>query len=212
VKPAKPPPPDHHFGATPLYWECPACGYLSADERFASGESRCPACGVQGDHRRQFPPDRLRRLDARIRRYQAEGEDEIVVILGATFLESLVEDILARIMEAQGAGVRLRATVLDTQRSVGQRIGKLFPALTGEQFEDVAAELGFREFPRRWRALRAERNAFIHDSSFEDAREELNEATASEAMALLDQGYRLFVRINNKFVADKRHSPGPPRH
>ena len=77
-------------------------------------------------------------------------------------------------MEAQGAGVRLRATVLDTQRSVGQRIGKLFPALTGEQFEDAAAELGFREFPRRWRALRAERNAFIHDSSFEGAREELD--------------------------------------
>jgi len=198
---------------TPLYWECPACGFLSADARFGAGETRCPACGAQGDHRRQFPPDRLRRLDARIRRYQAEGDCEIVVILAATFLESLVEDILARIMEAQGAGVRLRATVLDTQRSVGQRIGKLFPALTGVQFEDAAAELGFREFPRRWRALRAERNAFIHDSSFEGAREELTLATSNEAMTLLDQGYGLFVLINNRFVADgrgrKAHDRGP---
>lgn len=210
VNPKKPHPPQAHTtsAGTPLYWECPECGFLSTDERFAAGETRCPACGAVGDHRRQFPPDRLRRLDARIRRYQAEGEDEIVVILAATFLESLVEDILARIMEAQGAGVRLRATVLDTQRSVGQRIGKLFPALTGMQFEDAAAELGFREFPRRWRALRAERNAFIHDSSFEGAREELTEATANEAMTLLDQGYRLFVLINNRFVADGRRRGG----
>ncbi len=187
---------------TPLYWECPGCGFLSADPSFKDGTSACPACGAVSGDRRQFPPPRLRRLDARIRRYQAEGESEIVVILAATFLESLIEDILARIMEAQGANVRLRATVLDTQRAVGQRIGKLFPALTGMQFEDAAAELGFRDFPRRWRTLRSERNAFIHDSSFEEARDELNEATANEAMLLLDQGYRLFVTINNRFVAD----------
>lgn len=187
---------------TPLYWECPECGFLSADPEFKDGSAACPGCGATGGSRRQFPPPRLRRLDARIRRYHAEGESEIVVILAATFLESLVEDILAGIMEAQGASVRLRATVLDTQRSVGQRIGKLFPSLTGMYFEDAAAELGFRDFPKRWRTLRSERNAFIHDSSFEEAREELTEATAAEAMRLLDQGYQLFVTINNRFVAD----------
>jgi hypothetical protein len=186
---------------TPLYWECAKCGFLSADSRFGAGELPCPSCKSTSTEHRQFPPERLRRLDTRIRRYHTEGEAEIVVILAATFLESLIEDILARIMGAQGAGVKLRATVLDTQRAVGQRIGKLFPALTGEQFEDAAAELGFREFPRRWRALRAERNAFIHDSSFEAAKEELTHTTAAEAMALLDQAYKLFVRINNRFVA-----------
>lgn len=129
------------------------------------------------------------------------------MILAATFLESLIEDILARIMEAQGATVHLSATVLDTQRAVGQRIGRLFPALTGEQFEDAAAEVGYREFPRRWRALRSERNAFIHDSSFEGAREELTAETATEAMNLLGQAYLLFVAINNRFVADG-HSRG----
>ncbi len=137
-----------------------------------------------------------------MRRYQIEGESEIVVILAATFLESLIEDILARIMAANGASLKLTATVLDTQRSVGQRIGRLFPALTGEQFEDAASELGFGEFPRRWRALRSERNAFIHDSSFEAAKEELTVGSAHEAMVLLDQAYKLFVRINNRFVAD----------
>jgi hypothetical protein len=152
--------------------------------------------------RRKFPPDRQRRLDARIRRYHAEGDYEVVVILAATFLETLLEDVLARIMEAHGADVKLRAAVLDTQRSIGQRIGKLFPTLTGEQFEDAAAELGFREFPRRWRKLRTERNAFIHDSAFEDPREEITAATATEAMALLDQAYKLFVLINNRFVVD----------
>jgi hypothetical protein len=137
-----------------------------------------------------------------VRHYHAEHESEIVVILAATFLESLIEDILARIMAHNGASVKLTATVLDTQRAVGQRIGRLFPALTGIQFEDAASELGFGEFPHRWRALRAERNAFIHDSSFEAAKEELTKASATEAMALLDQAYKLFVRINNRFVAD----------
>jgi len=204
MNPGKPHPAPHPpiSTETPLYWECAECGFLSAEPRFGDGTTACPSCGAQGGDRRQFPPQRLRRLDSRIRRYRTDGESEIVVILAATFLESLIEDILARIMEAQGASVRLRATVLDTQRAVGQRIGKLFPALTGMQFEDAAAELGFRDFPHRWRTLRAERNAFIHDSSFEAAREELTDATANEAMLLLDQGYRLFVTINNRFVAD----------
>lgn len=195
---------------TPLYWECPVCGYLSDDPAFGRGDTRCPACEDDHGSRRQFPPPRLRRLDTRIRRYRADGDHEIVVILSATFLESLIEDILSRIMEAQGASVKLRATVLDTQRAVGQRIGKLFPALTGMMFEDAAAELGFRDFPKRWRTLRSERNAFIHDSSFEGAQEELTEKTAEQAMLLLDQAYQLFVMINNRFVADgygRHHEP-----
>lgn len=189
---------------TPLYWECPACGFLSADPRFASGEQRCPSCKEPGDHRRQFPPQRLRKLDQRVRRYHAEGESEVVVILAATFLESLVEDILARIMDSHGATTKLTATVLDTERSVGQRIGRLFPSLTGVQFEDAAAELGFRDFPRQWRTLRSQRNAFIHDSAFEGAQEELTDAQANDAMRLLDQAYLLFVMINNRFVVEGR--------
>jgi len=206
VKPKHPKPAPHPPAAkeTPLYWECVECGFLSDDHRFGAGEIACPGCKRSGLGRRRFPPDRLRRLDERIRRYYAEGEHEVVVILAATFLESLIEDILARIMASQGASVRLSATVLDTQRSVGQRIGKLFPALTGEQFEDAAAELGFRDFPHRWRTLRSARNAFIHDSAFEGPREDLNHSTSTEAMTLLDQAYKLFVRINNRFVAGEK--------
>jgi hypothetical protein len=189
----------------PVYWECDACGYLSHDPAFSDVAKHCPACGSATGVRRMFPPDRMRRVDARIRRYHVDGESEVVVILAATFLESLLEDMLARIMAAEGASVQLRAAVLDTLRSVGQRLGKLFPTLTGVQFEDAAAEAGLPEFPRRWRALRSERNAFIHDAAFEGAREQLGDASAKEALALLDQAYRLFVRINNRFVAGVRH-------
>ena len=189
----------------PVYWECPTCGFLSADPGFRDVAKRCPACRSTLGPRRTFPPERLRRVDARIRRYHSDGESEVVVILVATFLESLMEDMLARIMAAEGASVKLRAAVLDTLRSVGQRIGKLFPTLTGEQFEDAAAESGFRDFPHRWRALRAERNAFIHDAAFEGAREQLGDASAKEALELLDEAYALFVRINNRFVAGARH-------
>ena len=98
--------------------------------------------------------------------------------------------MLARIMAAEGASVKLRAGVLDTQRSVGQRIGKLFPTLTGEQFEVAAEKAGHAEFPRRWRELRAERNAFIHDAAFEGQRESLSIETAAEALRLLDRPTR----------------------
>ena len=192
-------------GGGPVYWECGTCGFLSHDPAFADVERKCPACGSTAGTRRLFPPDRLRRVDARIRRYDADGESEVVVILVATFLESLLEDMLARIMSAEGASLKLSAAVLDTLRSLGQRIGKLFPTLTGAAFEDAANEAGLPEFPHRWRALRAERNAFIHDAAFEGAREELGDASAKEALALLDQGYKLFVRINNRFVAGVRH-------
>jgi hypothetical protein len=195
--------PTEHDG--PVYWECTTCGFLSHEPGFADTATKCSACGSGVGPRRIFPAERLRRVDERIRRYDADGESEVVVILVATFLESLMEDMLARIMAAEGASVHLRAAVLDTMRSVGQRIGKLFPTLTGVAFEDAAAEAGLPEFPRRWRTLRAERNAFIHDAAFEGAREALGAASATEALELLDQAYRLFVRINNRFVAGQRH-------
>lgn len=207
------PTPQHaNPGEAPVYWECPECGFLTTDPNFAKDGAACQHCGIKDGGARTFPADRLRRVDARIRRYDADGESEIVVILVATFLESLMEDMLARIMAAEGASVKLRAAVLDAQRSVGVRIGKLFPTLTGEQFEDAAAEFGFKEFPHRWRVLRAERNAFIHDAAFEGAKESLGKQSAEEAIALLDQAYALFVKINNRFVAgEKRRRHDDPR-
>jgi hypothetical protein len=203
-------PPAATTGATlvpdaPLYRECPSCGYISAEQGFVNGARRCPRCEDHGDTRGTFPAERIRRIDERIRRYHDEGEHEVVVILVATFLETLLEDMLARIMAAEGASVKLRAGVLDTQRSVGQRIGKLFPTLTGEQFEVAAEKAGLAEFPRRWRRLRAERNAFIHDAAFEGQRESLSIETAAEALNLLNSAYALFVHINNRFVAGEKH-------
>jgi len=193
-----------HADEAPTYFECPECGLLSANARFGSGEQLCPACGAPGDGRRTFPTDRLRRLDARIRRYHAEEEWEIVVILVETFLEAVLEDIIDRILIARGADVAVREVVLDGQRAIGGRIGRLFPHLTGEEFETAAAEMGFREFPYKWRELRQARNAFIHDSPFRGPRETLDENMANQAMTLLDQAYKVFVLINNRFVAEKR--------
>jgi len=197
----------------PHFIECPACGFISSEPSFVDLTHKCPRCGATGDTRRAFPADRIRRVDTRIRHYHNEGEHEVVVILVATFLETLLEDMLARIMAAEGASVKLRAGVLDTQRSVGQRIGRLFPTLVGEQFEVAAAKAGHPEFPHQWRELRAERNAFIHDAAFDGQRESLSQATAEGALYLLDQAYALFVHINNRFVAgdkSRRHTD-PPR-
>jgi hypothetical protein len=199
----------HAEGEAPRYYECPACGLLSADPDFGGGAANCPLCGAPGETRRLFPPERLRRLDERIRGYHADGESEIVVILVATFLETLLEDILDRIMNAHGADAAVREAVLDTQRAVGMRIGRLFPTLVGEQFEDAAAELGYRDFPKRWRQMRATRNAFIHDDPYEGVQENIDAKAAAQAMELLDQAYALFVLINNRFVAKKPGATTP---
>lgn len=189
-------------GEAPLYWECPICGYISGDPDFMDGEHACPVCGGTDGERRIYPTERIRRLDARIRTYHSAGDHEIVVILVMALLEAVLEDILDRVMEAHGADVPVRRMVMDTQRAIGTRIGKIFPALTGEEFEDAAAELGYRDFPRRWRDMREARNAFIHDSPFNGAREALQPSMGGDAMDLLDQSYKLFVLLNNKFVAD----------
>lgn len=199
-----------HEDEAPSYYECPQCGFLSADKRFGSGETACPHCAATGGTRRTFPPDRIRRLDGRIRHYFKQGEYEIVVILAETFLEAILEDIIDRILGSRGADVTVRAIVLDGQRAIGGRIGRLFPHLTGEEFEDAAAEMGYRDFPRRWRDIRQARNAFIHDSPFNAPQEVLDKHMASEAMCLLDQAYKLFVLMNNRFVADGRRSDRPP--
>jgi ribosomal protein L32 len=190
-----------HAATAPVLYECPACRHLSTDAGFASGSSPCPSCGEKGVAHRMIPADHLRRFDERIRNYHDDGENEIVVILVSTFLETLFEDILSRMMEAAGAEKRVIALVLDTERSVGMRLGKLFPTLSGAKFEDVAAELGYNEFPRGWREMRAARNAFIHGESFTDPRTTLDHRTACAAMGLLDQAYDLFVLINNRYVA-----------
>lgn len=189
-------------GEAPIYWECPACGYLSGDPAFLDARHPCPFCEATGGDRRTFPAERIRRLDARIRTYHREGDHEIVVILVMTFLETILEDILDRIMAAHGADLALRRMVMDIQRSIGVRIGKVFPALTHEEFEEAAAELGYRDFPYRWRQLREARNAFIHDSPFNGARDALQPTMGDDAMLLLDQAYKLFVLMNNRFVAD----------
>jgi hypothetical protein len=188
--------------AAPVFRECPECGYLSSDPGFADVAARCPLCGRTGDEKRAFPPDRQRRLDERIRAYQVQGEWEIVVILGAALLEALLEDILDRIMAAHGADIAVRGTVLDNVRAIGTRIGRLFPQLTGTEFEDAVGKLGYRDFPKRWRDLRSQRNAFIHDTPYRDFTEGLGKETARETIALLDQAYELFVSLNNEFVAD----------
>lgn len=196
----------------PRFIECPTCGYISADPAFEAVDRACPSCGSKGDGRRPFPADRIRRVDERIRRYYADGEHEVVVILVATFLETLLEDMLARIMAAEGGSVKLREAVLDTLRPVGQRIGRLFPILVGEQFEDAAEKASFPEFPHQWRELRTERNAFIHDAAFDETRESLSQQTAAEALKLLDEGYALFAHINNRFVAGDKYKTCAGEH
>lgn len=186
----------------PLFWECPDCGFLTSEAEFSDSGNPCPLCARTDGVRRTFPPDRQRMLDERIRTYYADGEYEIVVILSSALLEALLEDILDRIMASHGADVSMRGTVLDTVRAIGGRIGKLFPELTGVEFEDAAAKLGYRDFPKRWRKLREIRNAFIHDTPYRDVSGELGEGSATEGMSLLDQAYRLFVLLNNEFVAD----------
>jgi hypothetical protein len=188
--------------AAPVFRECTECGYLSSDPAFADVRAKCPLCGRTDGEKRTFPPDRQRRLDDRIRVYFGQGEWEIVVILGAALLEALLEDILDRIMAAHGADIAVRGTVLDNVRAIGTRIGRLFPQLTGTEFEDAADKLGYRDFPKRWRDLRSQRNAFIHDTPYRDFTEGLDKNVAAETIALLDQAYELFVSLNNTFVAD----------
>ena len=190
----------------PVFYECPACGRLSAHPDFRDAKSgACPQCRSHGgDLLRTFPSDRLRRLDERIRTYHAAGDHEIVVILAAAFLEAILEDILDRILVEHGADARVRKVVIGGQRSISMRISRVFPTLTGTEFEEAAAELGYRDFPKRWRSLRDARNAFIHDSPFHGARESLDRRMSHEAMTLLDQAYRLFVLMNNRFATGPR--------
>jgi rubredoxin len=196
----------------PLFWECPSCGFLSSDPGFADAQTVCPECGVSGKAKRSFPPDRQRLLDERIRGYYRDGEWQITVILAAAMLEALLEDILDRIMATHGADIAIRGTLLDQVRTIGVRISRLFPDLTGVEFEAAAADLGYRDFPKRWRKVRQIRNAFIHDTPYRDIAGSLDETTAAEAMVLLDQAYSLFVSINNRFVADGRRQRGEVSH
>lgn len=194
---------DRPAESAPSYFECPECGYLSDDERFGKPDSACPACGAVAAMRRSFPTDRLRRLDGRIRRYHGEEEHEIVVILVAAFLEAILEDIIDRILIAQHANLPVRRLVLDAERGIGGRLAHVFPKLTGGSFEATAASLGYDSFAHDWREMRNARNAFIHDSPFHGPQETLDEGLGEQAMVLLDQAYRLFVSINNTFVAGK---------
>jgi hypothetical protein len=188
----------------PSFWECPACSYLSSDPSFAGPGSPCPGCSSTSGPRRQFPPDTQRLLDTRIRGYYREGEWQITVILAAALLEALLEDILDRIMAAHGADIAIRGTLLDSVRAIGTRISRLFPDLTGVEFEAAASAAGHRDFPKRWRKVRTVRNAFIHDTPYRDVEGTLDAGTATESMLLLDTAYTLFASLNNTFVADGR--------
>jgi AcrR family transcriptional regulator len=195
----------HPAEKAPEFWECPTCNYLSDDPSFASKGAPCPGCGSAAGPRRLFPPDSQRLLDQRIRHYYGDGEWQITVILAAALLEALLEDILDRIMAAHGADIAIRRTLLDSVRAIGVRISRLFPDLTGVEFDEAASAAGFGDFPKRWRKMRESRNAFIHDTPYRDVEGTLDRPAATESMLLLDSAYTLFVSLNNKFVADGRH-------
>lgn len=197
------------LNSAPSYFECPTCGFLSDDPLFEKPDATCPTCGATGQMRRAFPTERLRRLDTRIRAYHDDDEAEIVVILVTAFLEAILEDIIDRILIAHGGDLSIRRLVLDSQRGIGARLGRVFPQLTGDTFEDVAANLGFEDFGPMWRTMRKARNAFIHDSPFHGPRESLDSGMAESAMQLLDQTYRLFALVNNRFVAEHRAGIDP---
>ena len=98
----------------PVYWECVTCGFLSHDPAFADVARHCPACGSASALGGSSPPSDFAESTSASAATTPTASHEVVVILVATFLESLMEDMLARIMAAEGASVQLRAAVLDT--------------------------------------------------------------------------------------------------
>lgn len=191
----------------PTLYECPECGWLSPHQDFRDARGGpCGGCAAHGASEpvRTIPHDRGLRLDERIRAYHREGEHEIVVILVAAYLEAMLEDVLDRILTARGADLDVRRVVMNGQRGITDRLVRVFPRLTHAEFDDAAGQLGFRDFPNRWRRLRDARNAFIHESPFRGIEEPIDRRSADEALALLDEGYRLFAGINNRYAAGHR--------
>ena len=162
------PKPESVADAAPFYRECPVCGYISSEHGFVDGSRPCPRCSTPGDSRRTFPAERIRRLDERIRSYQTQGDDEIVVILVMTLPRDdsrghpRPHDGRTR----RGPEAARRVIWIASARSASAS-ARSSRTLAGEEFEEAAAELGYRDFPKRWRPMREARNAFIHDSPFD---------------------------------------------
>ena len=141
-------------------------------------------------------------------RYHGEGENEIVVILVAAFLEAILEDIIDRILVGHGADLPVRRAVLDTQRAIGgahrRSSSRSSPATSSRTSPPSSASATSRTAGARC-ARRATRSSTTRRSTARARRS--TRTMAAQAMQLLDQALPA-VRRDEQPVRRRRTDAG----
>jgi hypothetical protein len=126
------------------------------------------------------------------------------VVFFCTLAEVLVEHFLRELMTAQRIPRGAVKLLLEDNLYLRQRVGKLFPALTGYKWKDAIQDLGgqnkalFAEASQFYVRAAAARNSFLHKGNKWAIKSDMRANCLTHAATLVS----LFAALHNHFVKD----------
>jgi hypothetical protein len=121
-------------------------------------------------------------------------EHQVVVLLAATMLEKLFDQLLTRVFVRSGKDSENARKAVKAIRGHPNR-EKLFAELTGVGFEEAILKSGTAHFHSSWQEIRVVRNKFMHELPFA-----IHASHAEKAFGLAREAFRVFAQLHNQLL------------
>jgi len=207
-----------------FFMVCTSCKIVDNDiERIEVGY-KCPTCGIAGNGARSYFPMSVHNLIDLMQEFyhfkQQFDEDSesamtdtrneanhqlAVVILFCTLVEVLLQHFLERLMTKLELPLKIQDRLLNDNMSTRQRVEKLFPALTGVQWNaaikklNEQVELNYIETLEFCKHAAEKRNIFLHRGIKYAIPKDMPETCLRQIWPVVN----LFVSLHNEFIAKR---------
>lgn len=201
---------------------CTSCKIVDNDIDRIDVGYKCPNCGIAGNVARSYFPmsvhnliDLMQEFYHLKQRFDADSEPAMnetqndtnhqlaVVILFCTLVEVLLQHFLECLMTKLGLPPKIQDRLLNDNISTRQRVEKLFPALTGLQWNatikrlNEQVELNYVETLEFCKRAAEKRNIFLHRGIKYAIPKDMPETCLRQIWTIVN----LFVSLHNEFVA-----------
>ena len=178
---------------------CPKCNKIIVGDKIDLTATRtpCPECGDVGSVRELWPRIDILSLtdDVDLSSLDDEQALPIKAILYVSVFDFLFEDFLSQLLLKMGMTPIMVEVCMESTDSFSDRLG-LFRKITGQKFKDFEERKGFKEFGKKFRELKEQRNNFVHKTFSH------NFSSLTEHFEIVERGMLpLFVALNNDFLA-----------
>ncbi len=201
---------------------CTSCEIVDRDDERITVGYKCPRCEVAGNGGRNYFPTSVHSLidlmqefyhlkndadeDLEVPSNQKEENHQLaVVILFCTLVEVLLQHFLERLMSKMELPQKIQERLLNDNMNVQQRVQKLFPTLTGAEWNETieklseGVELDYFETIKFCKYAAKKRNLFLHRGNKWAIPKDMPEKCIRQIWPTVN----LFISLHNEFIAKR---------